>query len=143
MQFNKFDFRVWHTKKLAFIDNLGFTSKYHAEIATYSLLQDNGKWQTYNDTHLLEIELWSGFYDVNNKKIYEGDIVQYKGQNRVCVYECATFYLIEPLIEKEFQVDCGTRLQRLYETGSLSNTEVIGNICENLNLIKGANHVST
>lgn len=90
-----------------------------------------------------EVELWSGFYDKNGKKIYVGDMVKYRKYTKPLevVYAESTFYIIHPSIEKEFQVDCGTRLQGIYDNrdnGYTNNTlecvEVIGNIHENAEL---------
>lgn len=87
-----------------------------------------------------EIELWSGFYDKNGKKIYVGDMVKYRKYTKPLevVYAESTFYIIHPSIEKEFQVDCGTRLQGIYDNrdngykdNKLECVEVLGNIHEN------------
>lgn len=55
------------------------------------------------------VELWSGFYDKNGTKIYENDIVAYVRN---------TFYIVNLEIEKEFQVNYGTRLQSIYNNRS-------------------------
>lgn len=86
-----------------------------------------------------EVELWSGFYDKNGTKIYVGDLVKYRKYTKPLevVYAESTFYIIHPSIEKEFQVDCGTRLQGIYDNRDngykdkkLECVEVIGNIHE-------------
>lgn len=93
----------------------------------------------------IEIELWSGFYDCKGTKIYEGDIVKYNSNTRplVVVFEKNTFYIVDTSIEKHLQVDCGTRLQGIYENRSNGYTnqkleclEVLGNIHENAELLK-------
>lgn len=91
------------------------------------------------------VELWSGFYDSKGTKIYEGDIVKYDSRTNpiVVVFERNTFYIVDTSIEKHLQVDCGTRLQAIYDNRSNGYTnqnleclEVIGNIHENADLLK-------
>lgn len=60
----------------------------------------------------IEIELWSGYVDINNTKIYEGDIVKY--QNAII-----------PIITRE---DFPEEFYRI--------CEVIGNIHENADLLE-------
>lgn len=92
----------------------------------------------------LILELWTGFYDDKGGKIYEGDIVKYIANKTllVAVFEKNTFYIVDTSIEKHLQVDCGTRLQGIYENKSngykdnkLGCLEVLGNIHENKELL--------
>lgn len=98
------------------------------------------------DDDSMKLELWSGFYDSKGTKIYEGDIVKYRSNTKplVAVLERSTFYIVDTSIEKHLQVDCGTRLQGIYENrldgytnNKLECVEVLGNIHENENLLKG------
>lgn len=121
MKLKDFDFRIW--------DN---GQKYAGDVVKkYIGLQG------FSDD--VEVELWSGFYDKNGKKIYVGDMVKYRKYTKPLevVYAESTFYIIHPSIEKEFQVDCGTRLQGIYDNrdkgykdNKLECVEVIGNIHE-------------
>lgn len=125
MKLKDFDFRIW--------DN---GQKYAGEVVKkYIGLQG------FSDD--VEVELWSGFYDKNGKRIYVGDMVKYRKYTEPLevVYAESTFYIIHPSIEKEFQVDCGTRLQGIYDNrdngykdNKLECVEVIGNIHENAEL---------
>ena len=150
MRLKDFDFRIWDKTKEAFLkqeptliklDNerviAGRTSKFYAntaDIADMFIGNDND----------LEIELWSGFYDSKGAKIYEGDIVKYRSNTKplVAVFERSTFYIVDTSIEKDLQVDCGTRLQGIYEnTNGYTNNkleclEVLGNIHEDAELLK-------
>ncbi|ELF1061210.1 hypothetical protein RNB25_001376 [Campylobacter upsaliensis] len=154
MKLKDFDFRIWDKTKEAFLkqeptliklDNerviAGRISRFYAntaDIADMFIGNDND----------LEIELWTGFYDSKGVKIYEGDMVKYRTQMQplVAVFERSTFYIVDTSIEKHLQVDCGTRLQGIYENGNngytnnkLECVEVLGNIHENADLLKEQN----
>lgn len=129
MKLQDFDFRIWDSNINKFVK---------------VLIDDNIRVVPRNDDNI-EIELWSGFYDKNGKKIYEGDIVKYDSRTKplVAVFERSTFYIVDTSIEKHLQVDCGTRLQGIYENGNNGYTnnkleclEVIGNIHENADLLE-------
>ena len=123
-----FDFRIWDNSTDKFI-----------ELA----ISDNIRVIPRENNDLV-LELWSGFYDSKGAKIYEGDIVKYDSRTRplVVVLEKSTFYIVDTSIEKHLQVDCGTRLQGIYEnTNGYTNNkleclQVLGNIHENADLLK-------
>lgn len=129
MKLKDFDFRIWDTNTNKFIE-LAISDNIRA------IPRENDD---------LVLELWSGFYDSKGVKIYEGDIVKYDSRTNllVVVLERNTFYIIDTSIEKHLQVDCGTRLQGIYENGNNGYTnnkleclEVLGNIHENAELLK-------
>lgn len=128
MKLKDFDFRIWHKESESFVDMV--VSGTDLRIIP-------------TDDEDMELELWSGFYDKNGEKIYVGDMVKYRKYTEPLevVYAESTFYIIRPSIEKEFQVDCGTRLQGIYDSrdngykdNKLECVEVIGNIHENAEL---------
>lgn len=128
MKLKDFDFRIWHKESESFVDMV--VSGTDLRIIP-------------TDDDDMELELWSGFYDKNGEKIYVGDMVKYRKYTEPLevVYAESTFYIIRPSIEKEFQVDCGTRLQGIYDNrdngykdNKLECVEVIGNIHENAEL---------
>lgn len=130
MKLKDFDFRIWDSNTDKFIE-LAISDNIRA------IPRENDD---------LVFELWSGFYDSKGAKIYEGDIVKYDSRTKplVAVLERNTFYIIDTSIEKHLQVDCGTRLQGIYENGNngytnnkLECVQVIGNIHENAELLKG------
>lgn len=130
MRLQDFDFRIWDNSTDKFI-----------ELA----ISDNIR-AIPRENDALVLELWSGFYDSKGAKIYEGDIVKYDSRTNplVAVLERSTFYIVDTSIEKHLQVDCGTRLQGIYENGNNGYTnnkleclEVLGNIHENENILKG------
>lgn len=131
MKLKDFDFRIWHKDSDSFVDmNVSDTD--------LRIIPADGD--------SMELELWSGFYDSKGTKIYEGDIVKYDSNTNplVAVFEISTFYIVDTSIEKDLQVDCGTRLQAIYDNRSNGYTnqkleclKVLGNIHENPELLKG------
>lgn len=117
MKKKDFDFRIWDNGNLI----SGPVVKKYGRLGDYS--------------HDCEIELWSGFYDENIKKIFDGDIVKYMDQTWHVKFEKSTFLLIDPNIEKELQTECGVCLQticenRCYKDKIMECISVIGNIHE-------------
>lgn len=130
MRLQDFDFRIWDNSTDKFIE-LNISDNIRA------IPRENDD---------LVLELWSGFYDSKGAKIYEGDIVKYDSRTNplVAVLERNTFYIVDISIEEDLQVDCGTRLQGIYENGNNGYTnnkleclQVLGNIHENADLLKG------
>ncbi len=152
MKLQDLDFRVWDNKRKKYIENyVGIlklfvfdknTSDMKKAIELHEL--PNGFEEEFNLIDDGELELYSSFQDKNGKKIYEGDIVRYRGQNLLISYERATWYIIDLSIDENIRVDCGTRLQGILEcmkyyqnidTENQIDVEVIGNIHENKNLL--------
>ncbi|WP_139452513.1 YopX family protein [Campylobacter armoricus] len=118
MKLSEFDFRMWNTACKKYIDDIGLISNIMCDLihGATDIIED------------FEIELWTGFYDKNGKKIYEGDILRYKeGSLLYANYKEGAFLL--------------STLDNLYDYDYLSNVnswahEIIGNIHENPELLK-------
>ncbi|EJB5787367.1 hypothetical protein MSV09_001781 [Campylobacter jejuni] len=140
MKLQDFDFRIWDKTKEEFlkkeptlikIDNerviAGRISRFYANTADITdKFIGNG-----ND---LEIELWTGIYDKNGKKIYEGDIVKTKSPYdcflaKVGIHKEGTFYL-----ESKSRDYIGSLIYLVKDEGY--TIETIGNIHENPELLK-------
>ncbi|EOI0354428.1 YopX family protein [Campylobacter coli] len=115
MKLSEFDFRIWDKDEKCFLDPYTKSRAVVKDLPNEKLLN-------------LEIELFTGLYDNNNNKIYEGDIISIyvSGDfiNYTVVYnkDKASFVAIVDDYEEDFTF--------------YSDIEVIGNIHENEEILK-------
>lgn len=90
MKLKDFDFRIWDNIEKKYLnryptivrDNedgilVGRSSRFYSSTADMFIENTNKDF---------EIELWTGLYDINDKKIYEGDILE--------IFDCEDGYIV-------------------------------------------------
>ncbi|WP_335780260.1 YopX family protein [Campylobacter coli] len=145
MRLKDFDFRIWDNHNKKYIDNISYSiKKYQNEnkvFLPFSIdLSEYGNNETFKDeiqipSNRVEIKLWTGFYDKNGKKIYEGDILYYFkdcSEGEVFKYQVlfkeGAFYLFE-------SYDGFVDDEDLIAEFDLKELQVMGNIHENKELL--------
>ncbi|EAK2110036.1 hypothetical protein BFM12_08525 [Campylobacter jejuni] len=128
MKLQDFDFRIWDKNyKGCNNENCKCQSKFiYGEEAKVRLSE-------FKDEDV-EIELWTGLYDINGKKIYEGDILKLtkKRESNITKARCYV----------EYEVGCFVLYGNRYYEGTLDtnlsyqDAEIIGNIHEKEDLLK-------
>ncbi|MBK1999924.1 hypothetical protein JG678_00485 [Campylobacter sp. 2018MI35] len=128
MKLTDFDFRIVDNTEKQFLQTnvvLAITNSHEHTVVgnlySTNFLKNN------ND---LEIELWTGFYDRNRKKIYEGDILEDVDSHFQDIYKVVfkegAFYLSD--IESSYE--------ELMSEFLLTELEIIGNIHKDKELLE-------
>ncbi|EHA2139488.1 hypothetical protein JKH62_001844, partial [Campylobacter coli] len=146
MKLKDFDFRIWDNIEKKYIKTphgLYIENTEHNDASSYSRIIGNYEQRSfyidypfndrnneyYDNEESLLIELFTGLYDKNGKKIYEGDIVKTKSPYdcflaKVSIHKEGTFYL-----ESKSRDYIGSLIYLVKDEGY--DTEIIGNIHEN------------
>lgn len=160
MKTQNFDFRIYNTEEKKYIDRNGYVQKYNVDNYFVVLVKDSfqilkirdmtkemnidsknywmAEYSTIKDvTNICEIELFTGITDKNGNKIYEGDILYYfkdcsEGEafKYQVLFKEGAFYLFE-------SYDGFVDDEDLISEFDLKELQVMGNIHENSELIKG------
>ncbi|HFV1619092.1 TPA: YopX family protein [Campylobacter jejuni] len=133
MKLQNFDFRIWNTACKKYIDDVGLISNIMCDLihSATDIIED------------YEIELWTGYFDKNGRKIYEGDVIKYV---YIFKHELLDKGMIKKL-PKKVSIGCvgidnflGFRILKNKELQcfmkDIANIEIIGNIHENADLLK-------
>ncbi|ECK8387418.1 TPA: hypothetical protein SCQ89_001748 [Campylobacter jejuni] len=125
MKLQDFDFRIWNNETERYETNKPLISLLMIDVLTRVAHLNGNKF---------EIELWTGIYDKNGKKIYEGDIVKTKSLYdyflaKISIHKEGTFYF-----EGKNGDYIGSLIYLVEDEGY--TIETIGNIHENPELLK-------
>lgn len=139
MKLQDFDFRIWDGRK--YVNNIKGGVYIHKKDTDVKCLNRNQDCYDYEfalddlDNSNLEIELFTGLYDKNGNKIYEGDILYYFkdcSEGEVFKYQVlfkeGAFYLFK-------SYDCFVYDEDLIAEFDLKELQVMGNIHENKELL--------
>ncbi|EAI6114357.1 hypothetical protein F6320_07580 [Campylobacter coli] len=150
MKLKDFDFRIWDGKK--YINNVKGGVYIHKINDYIKCLKRNQDCYDYEfelddlDNSNLEIELFTGFYDKNGKKIFEGDILEYTrwceqymedAEHSETIYEVVCFDTNGGLYSKLLNVEFGWFFEHFMndKNNTIEEMSIIGNIHENKELL--------
>lgn len=150
MKLKDFDFRIWDGTK--YINNVKGGVYIHKINDYIKCLKRNQDCYDYEfelddlDNSNLEIELFTGFYDKNGKKIFEGDILEYTrwceqymedAEHSETIYEVVCFDTNGGLYSKLLNGEFGWFFEHFMndKNNTIEEMSIIGNIHENKELL--------
>ncbi|EJK6729404.1 YopX family protein [Campylobacter coli] len=150
MKLSDFDFRVWDGRK--YVNNIKGGVYIHKINDYIKCLKRNQDCYDYEfelddlDNSNLEIELFTGFYDKNGKKIFEGDILEYTrwceqymedAEHSETIYEVVCFDTNGGLYSKLLNREFGWFFEHFMndKNNTIEEMSIIGNIHENKELL--------
>lgn len=139
MKLQDFDFMIWNNNSKTYeagsiLESLGFITSVFNQL-TYE-----------KPTIDYEIELWTGYFDKNGKKIYEGDILEYTrwceqymedAEHSETIYEVVCFDTNGGLYSKLLNGEFGWFFEHFMndKNNTIEEMSIIGNIHENKELL--------
>ena len=134
----KIKFRAWHKEKRIMVyDNEDETYGYwdgccNSNVGMVNTIL-NSKW--YEEYIFMQ---YTGLHDKNGKEIYEGDILKFSEVDTAIVEwnEKYSYFMVKPIQDYYFDSDV---LGHALEYND--NVEIIGNVYENSDLLKGADNI--
>ncbi|WP_257943584.1 YopX family protein [Campylobacter lari] len=139
MKLKDFDFRIWDNHNKKYIDNIPYSiKKYQNENEVFLPFSTDLREYGFNETFKneiqipsdrVEVELWTGFYDKNGKKIYENDIITLCHFAQKCIGVVRFGRNGFVITSKDENAEQGGELS--YFEKYFYNFEVVGNIHEN------------
>ncbi|MBF7059658.1 hypothetical protein IY972_01860 [Campylobacter volucris] len=141
MKLSDFDFRIYDNHNKKYIDNIPYSiKKYQNENEVFLPFSTDLREYGFNETFKneiqipsdrVEVELWTGLYDKNGKKIYDGDIIKYNK------YKLKVEFINSEFIVKGYgNGGFFCLLSNMFNENGYSHIEVIGNIHENPKLLE-------
>ena len=121
-------FRAWlkPTKEMVEVRDISFYT--HQTFISYKVCKDESCYKVEKESNFILMQ-YTGLKDINNKEIYEGDIITYCDKLYVVDYIFSGFYLHNPKGGFIELAECDWCC------------EVIGNIYENPELLRATNEV--
>ena len=153
MKLSDFDFRIWNKKDNEFVNrdcsiSFKFGERYNREdyvhftcyIYEGGIRDKEHTWigPLYYENDDLELELFTGLYDKNGEKIYEGDILGF--YDRGDYINCSVFYnkdkaMFVSIIDDESEKLTYSMPEIIHAAYGRGGVEVVGNIHENKDLL--------
>lgn len=127
-------FRAWDKDAKQWVDDVLLTCNKYAFI-----FQNHYKCEFVGEDRDIELSQYIGLKDKNGKEIYEGDIIKSHGSHPLEVYWMGLAWGVrwKDLCNDEESIICDDGGDMEMDENGLKHMEVIGNIYENQELLKG------
>ncbi|EHZ4884889.1 hypothetical protein K5688_000378 [Campylobacter lari] len=140
MKLKDFDFRVWDNHNKKYIDSFPYSiKKYQNENEVFLPFSTDLREYGFNETFKneiqipsdrVEVELWTGLYDKNGEKIYEGDIIDINADPFI-FKDIVCIDMIMGIELKESNYHLCNVVKNFTYGDYIDEIEVVGNIHEN------------
>ncbi|ECO9949281.1 hypothetical protein GCJ16_06340 [Campylobacter coli] len=146
MKLKDFDFRIWDNTEKRYLNEIELHKYDKSPVeagATFTETDRINEVEFVKNKNDLEIELFTGYYDYKDNKIYIGDIIEClvftNEKNSEIFYEIICFDMELGLCSKLSNGDGGYLfdLRRHKNNKTIEDVYVVGNIHENKELLKG------